>query len=56
MNYFSLNNPANTASFSQAVIKGIAPDRGLYFPEKIPTLPAEFFDQIDSLDIHSLAV
>ena len=55
MNYFSLNNPANTASFSQAVIKGIAPDRGLYFPEKIPTLPAEFFDQIDSLDIHSLA-
>ena len=32
MNYYSLTNKENTASFKNAVINGIAPDRGLYFP------------------------
>lgn len=56
MNYYSLSNPSLTASFSQAVIKGIAPDRGLYFPEKIPTLSPSFFDHIETMEIPQLAV
>ncbi|MGC2236091.1 MAG: hypothetical protein WA584_08010, partial [Pyrinomonadaceae bacterium] len=43
MNYFSTNRQSAKASFRQAVLNGQPPDRGLYFPEKIPTLPAEFW-------------
>ncbi|MEO1010201.1 MAG: threonine synthase [Bacteroidota bacterium] len=49
MNFYSLNHKAPNASFREAVIAGIAPDRGLYFPEHIsPLLPA-FFDGITDL-------
>ena len=46
MNYYSLNKQAPDSSFKDAVIKGLAPDRGLYFPEEITPLPKEFFDNI----------
>ena len=36
MNYFSLNKSAPNVSFRQATIQGLAPDKGLYFPETIP--------------------
>lgn len=49
MNYYSLNKKAPSVSFRDAVIKGLAPDKGLYFPEYISPLPKEFFDNIDSL-------
>ena len=35
MNYYSLNKKAPNTTFEDAVIKGLAPDRGLYFPETI---------------------
>ncbi len=47
MNFYSLENKENTASFKEAVIAGIAPDRGLYFPESITPLPKSFFDTIE---------
>ncbi len=50
MQYYSLNHNAPKVSFSEAVIKGIAPDRGLYFPEHITRLPQSFFEQIEDLD------
>ncbi len=50
MQYYSLNNKAPKVSFSEAVIKGLAPDRGLYFPESITPLPASFFENIENLD------
>ena len=34
MNYYSLNKTAPKADFREATIKGQAPDKGLYFPEK----------------------
>lgn len=49
MNFYSLNQKAANVSFKDAVIKGIAPDRGLYFPEKITPLAKDFFDEIESL-------
>ena len=48
MNYYSLNRKAKDANFKEAVIKGLAPDRGLYFPESITPLPKEFFSEIDN--------
>ncbi|MBT8377139.1 MAG: threonine synthase, partial [Bacteroidia bacterium] len=55
MNYFSLNHKAPKASFKEAVIKGLASDRGLYFPEHIEPLPTDFFDNIESLSNHDIA-
>ncbi len=55
MNFYSLNNPDLQASFKEAVIAGIAPDKGLYFPEKIEPLPKEFFDNITSFSNHEIA-
>ena len=55
MNYSSLNYNSSTVSFLEAVKKGLAPDRGLYFPEKLPTLSAEFISQISSMSNHELA-
>ena len=53
--YYSLSNPSLTATFAEAVVQGIAPDRGLYFPQNITPLPASFFDQIDAMPIHDMA-
>ena len=46
MKYYSLNGTAPTVSFREAVINGIAPDKGLYFPKTIARLPENFFDNI----------
>ncbi|MGX1930621.1 threonine synthase [Flagellimonas sp. 2504JD4-2] len=55
MNFYSLNDHTIQASFKEAVVAGIAPDKGLYFPEKIAPLPKEFFDTITSLSNHEIA-
>jgi threonine synthase len=43
MNYFSTNRQSAKASFREAVLNGQPPDRGLYFPEKIPLLSSDFW-------------
>lgn len=55
MNFYSLNKQAPKVSFKDAVIKGIAPDRGLYFPERIEPLPASFFERIENLSNQEIA-
>ncbi|WP_291865685.1 threonine synthase [Maribacter sp.] len=55
MNFYSLNKKAPKVSFKDAVIKGIAPDKGLYFPESITPLPASFFENIESLSNTEIA-
>lgn len=39
--YYSTNKKSVKVSFREAVLKGIADDQGLFFPEKIETLPEE---------------
>ena len=55
MNYYSLNKKAPNVSFDEAVIRGIAPDKGLYFPEEIPQLPATFWENIENLSKEEIA-
>lgn len=55
MNYYSTNHKAPTATLEEAVIKGLAPDRGLYMPEEIKNLPASFFNHIDTLSFQEIA-
>lgn len=55
MKYFSLNNKQNTASFKEAVVNGIAPDKGLYFPSEIPKLDEVFLASFQNLSQTDLA-
>ncbi|KJD36178.1 threonine synthase [Tamlana sedimentorum] len=55
MNYYSLNHKAPNTTFENAVVKGLAPDKGLYFPESITPLPKAFFDKIDELSNSEIA-
>ena len=47
MNYYSLNFNSKDVNFLEAVQKGLAPDRGLYFPKHISKLPNSFFEELD---------
>ena len=55
MQFHSLNNESIKATFREAVIAGIAPDKGLYFPERITPLPKDFFENIEALSEHEIA-
>jgi len=55
MKFYSLNDSHIKATFKEAVIAGIAPDKGLYFPESITPLPTDFFEHIDELSHHEIA-
>lgn len=55
MKYYSTNHNSPDVSLAEAVVKGLAPDRGLYMPERIERLPREFFDNIDEMSFHEIA-
>ena len=55
MRYYSTNGKAPMATLHEAVVKGLAGDRGLYMPETIKTLPQSFFDNIDKLSFQEIA-
>jgi threonine synthase len=54
MKYYSTNRTAPAATLHEAVVKGLAGDRGLYMPERIKTLPATFFDTIDQMSFQEI--
>lgn len=55
MKYYSTNHNAPLASLSEAVVRGLATDRGLYMPEHINPLPQEFFDNIEEMSFQEIA-
>ncbi|AWA30177.1 threonine synthase [Flavobacterium magnum] len=55
MTYYSLNHNAPEVSFREAVIQGLAPDKGLYFPKTITPLPISFFEHIETLTNEEIA-
>jgi len=55
MRYYSLNKQAPVTTFKEAVVRGLAPDKGLYFPESIAPLPNSFFDTIETLSNEDIA-
>ena len=56
MMYYSTNGKAPLATLEEAVVKGLAGDRGLYMPEKIKRLPREFYDYIADMSFHEIAI
>ncbi|MCK5824788.1 MAG: threonine synthase [Ichthyobacteriaceae bacterium] len=55
MKYYSTRDKNNTASFKEAVRKGLASDGGLFVPETIEKLPKEFFDNIKNMSAVEMA-
>lgn len=48
MKYTSTNKQSASVDFKEAAIKGLAPDKGLYFPEIIPLLSDTFIKNLKS--------
>lgn len=55
MKYYSTNKEAPIATLEEAVVKGLAPDKGLYMPENIKKLPKSFFDNIQDMSFQEIA-
>ncbi len=55
MQYFSTNRQSPDVSLQEAVFRGLPPDNGLYMPERVPVLSADFFAQIDRLTLPEIA-
>ena len=50
MKYYSLNHNSSPTSFMKAVINGLAPDKGLYFPQEKIILSKDFIESIKNID------
>ena len=55
MKYYSTNRQSPEVSLHEAVVKGLAADRGLYMPENIKHLPESFFNNIQDLSFQEIA-
>ncbi|MGF6924522.1 threonine synthase [Chitinophaga sp. W2I13] len=56
MQYFSLQNKQHQVNFETAVVQGLAPDRGLYFPEQIPALDKDFINNLHNYTDHEIGL
>lgn len=55
MKYYSTNGKVSGISLEEAVVKGLASDKGLFMPDVIKALPQSFFDEIDKLSFQEIA-
>lgn len=55
MKYYSTNKQAADATLEEAVVKGLAADKGLFMPYEIKRLPQSFFDEIQDLSFQEIA-
>lgn len=53
--FYSTNLKAEPATFSQALLKGLAPDKGLYMPEEIPTFTKEEIAAFSNKEYYEIA-
>jgi len=55
MNYYSTNKQSPEISLQEAVVKGLAPDKGLYMPKRINVLSDEFFKNIGNMSFQEMS-
>jgi len=55
MKYYSTNNTNHLVGLREAVLNGLAPDNGLYMPERIPAFPADFFSSLPQKSFREIA-
>ena len=56
MQYYSTNQEAPKADLKEAVVRGLAPDKGLYMPEKMPAFTHAFFENLSNLTLQEIGV
>jgi threonine synthase len=52
--FYSTNNKQHKVSLKDAVIRGLAPDNGLYMPERLSSMPKGFFDSMPNLTFQEI--
>lgn len=55
MQYYSTNGKASLATLEEAVVRGLAPDKGLYMPQEIRPLPQEFYENIENMSFQEMS-
>lgn len=55
MLYYSTNGVASKSTLQDAVVKGLASDKGLFMPETIPSIPKAFFNHIGEMSLQDIA-
>ena len=55
MNYYSTNKQAPIATLEEAVVKGLAGDKGLYMPERIERLDPQVIERMKEQSFHEIA-
>lgn len=55
MKYYSTNKLVNCVDLENAVVKGLAEDKGLFMPNNIKVLPASFYQNIDKMSFKEIA-
>ncbi len=55
MQYYSTNKNTAPATLEEAVVRGLAPDKGLYMPQEIKPLPQDFYDHIAGMPLADIA-
>ncbi len=55
INFYSTNLNTSPVSFSKALLKGLAPDKGLFMPEEIPEVSKEEIQSFRYLSYHEIA-
>ncbi|WP_298781029.1 threonine synthase [uncultured Polaribacter sp.] len=55
MNYYSLHHKSPISTFKNAVVQGLAKDRGIYFPETITPLSEDFIKNIGNYSNQEIA-
>ena len=54
MRYYSTKNRHHTATLEEAVMRGLAPDGGLYVPERLVSLPQAFVRNMASMSLQDI--
>ena len=55
MKYYSTNGKTQLVTLAEAVVKGLAADRGLFMPEHIGKMPKAFFNNISSMSLQEMS-
>ena len=55
MKYYSTNKKVSGVSLQDAVVKGLAEDKGLFMPDSIKKLPQSFFETLETQSFQEIA-
>src|SRR6056297_1884994 len=55
MNFYNINKPSEKVSFRQAVLQGAASGKGLFFPERIPSISGKTLEAMSGMELFRIA-